>query len=239
MMNEALSAYGKESLVSHLTKVVVNRLDEFNSIGVRELRAYVKGTLEGRDIDELRQLASQDYSTVEAFKTKIRELVLAHRRRQFKEWLITEKTFLSTANGVGYHFPKSIPVIKEAVGVKRSLYLYEQAVNGFEDEVVRKIMDEDNVFFWHRNERDREFCINGFIHHYPDFIIRLRSGKTLLVETKGKQFKDTSEAKDRIELGRSWAEKAGSDFRYFMVFQQQPMEGGISVEQLLGYIRSL
>lgn len=43
----------------------------------------------------------------------------------------------------------------------------------------------ENILFWTRNSDKRGFRINGFINHYPDFIIQTKSGKTIVLETKG------------------------------------------------------
>jgi len=42
-----------------------------------------------------------------------------------------------------------------------------------------------NIEFWHRNRERRDFKLNGFVNHYPDFIALKRSGNAILVESKG------------------------------------------------------
>lgn len=60
-------------------------------------------------------------------------------------------------------------------------------MDGFEYRVISQIANLDNVKYWHRNlERGKGFYINGFINHYPDFIIKMKSGKILLIEVKGR-----------------------------------------------------
>ena len=41
------------------------------------------------------------------------------------------------------------------------------------------------IRWWHRNIARTGFAINGFINHYPDFIVRTRSGKIGIIEAKG------------------------------------------------------
>lgn len=41
------------------------------------------------------------------------------------------------------------------------------------------------VAFWTRNLERNGFRINGFINDCPDFIIQSKSGKTIVLETKG------------------------------------------------------
>lgn len=90
----------------------------------------------------------------------------------------------------------------------------------------------DNVLFWHRNPSRMGFCINGYMNHYPDFIVRLNSGITVLLETKGDD-RDNSDSRAKVELGRIWANKAGEQYRYFMVFDKQEMKGAVTIKKLL------
>lgn len=61
----------------------------------------------------------------------------------------------------------------------------------------------NNIAFWHRNIERKGFKIKGFVNHYPDFIIYTKSGKTILLETKG----DHLDAEQKIRLGNLWRAK--------------------------------
>lgn len=125
------------------------------------------------------------------------------------------------------------------IGIAKGLYKEEEKVNDFESKVISAISNEDNVYFWHRNqERGKGFFINGFINHYPDFIVKLKSGQTLLIETKGDD-RDNSDSARKLELGTAWANKAGSQYRYYMVFDKKAMDGAITIKDLLGKIEQL
>ena len=58
-------------------------------------------------------------------------------------------------------------------------------MNGYEERVINEIGNMTNIAFWTRNIERKGFRINGFVNHYPDFIIQTKSGKTILLETKG------------------------------------------------------
>ena len=107
------------------------------------------------------------------------------------------------------------------LGLAKGLYTEEE----FEYEVINAVVNLDNVLFWHRNSSRTGFCINGYINHYPNFIVQLNSGITVLLETKGDD-RDNSDSRTKVELGRTWANKAGEQYRFFMVFDKQEMEGG-------------
>lgn len=92
-------------------------------------------------------------------------------------------------------------------------------MNKLEVEFVNNLTSIDNIKWWHRNsvKDDDSFCINGFINHYPDFIIMTMSSKIILAETKG-EFLDNEDTAQKIKLGDKWAQKAGEDYRYYMIF---------------------
>ncbi|RYE02782.1 MAG: hypothetical protein EOP44_06880, partial [Sphingobacteriaceae bacterium] len=81
----------------------------------------------------------------------------------------------------------------------------------------------------------RGFKINGFINHYPDFIIQTKSGKTLILENKG----DHLDAEQKIRLGSLWANKAGNNYRYFMVYERRTVDGAYKLDEFLNLIREI
>ncbi len=112
-------------------------------------------------------------------------------------------------------------------------------MDNLEYRVVAKIAELESVLFWHRNlERGHGYFLNGFINHYPDFIVVLKSGVIALVETKGGD-RVNLDTKQKINLGNKWAHKAGEKYRYFMVFENTEMEGAYTVPQLLRILGEL
>ena len=81
--------------------------------------------------------------------------------------------------------------------------------------------------------------MNGFINHYPDFIVRMKSGFVLLIEAKGDD-RDNSDSKQKLALGKIWEAKAGSDsFGYFMVFDSNPLDGALSFDNFMARVKEL
>ncbi|MBR6310733.1 MAG: type III restriction endonuclease subunit R, partial [Paludibacteraceae bacterium] len=129
---------------------------------------------------------------------------------------------------------------KKAQGLSKGLYLEEDGnINNFEYDMIAAVANLDNVLFWHRNpERGNGFCINGFINHYPDFIIRTKSGITVLLETKGDD-RDNSDSRQKIDLGKHWANKSGDKYRYFMVFDKTRADGAYTKAEFLDILKAL
>lgn len=119
-----------------------------------------------------------------------------------------------------YSFPASISPIDSTAIYDKSLYEAEESGNKFETELIQAITGLPNIRWWHRNIARTGFAINGFINHYPDFIVRTRSGKIVIIETKGDHLAN-EETLAKLHLGRAWQEQAGPGYRYFLVFQDK------------------
>jgi type III restriction enzyme len=103
-------------------------------------------------------------------------------------------------------------------------------MNHFELEVAHDIAALDNVIFWHRNIERRGFCLNGFINHYPDFIVVTRRRNVLLVESKGDD-RNNEDSAQKLRLAQAWEKKAGQSYKYFMVFQTIHVENAFPRNQ--------
>lgn len=105
---------------------------------------------------------------------------------------------------------------------------------------LKLIASLDNVVWWHRNIERHGFCLNGFINHYPDFIVCTASGKIILVETKGDD-RDNSDSRKKLKLGRKWADMAGGQYRYYMVFDENGtgLEGAYKFSDFVDLIKHL
>lgn len=196
---------------------------------------YVRRVIENLASDEIYNLLDNLYLTKETIQEKIENLLGDYREDVFKKWLDVSRIQLKPQ----YTFPKRITFAKDRlVGIDKGLYTEEETVNNFEYKVISAVAENDNVLFWHRNQDKRGFCINGFINHYPDFIVRMKSGNTVLIETKGNHL-NNEDSKRKIYLGRKWADLAGASYHYFMVFDNIDVEGAINIKTLMEYLKDL
>ena len=211
-----------------------------------EIAKYTSYRIEEYSIDENGKIvimppspiAPNEYDTVETFKKKINQLMLAHAEKQFALMLDSGEIACQDS---GYHLPNHIYLTHTCMGIPKTMYAEEEQCDTFEYGVIQKIAELDNVLCWHRNqERGKGFCLNGFSNnHYPDFIVILKSGHVILIETKGRHL-DNSDSRSKIKLGRTWANKAGSKYRYFMVYEgENPPEGSWRLADVLTIIRRI
>ncbi len=66
----------------------------------------------------------------------------------------------------------------------------------------------------------------------------MRSGKTVIIETKGDHL-DNTDSKKKIRLGNLWASECGSQYKYFMVFDHKEVDGALTFNQLIDYLRDM
>lgn len=208
---------------------------KLDNVAEPDIKKYVDRVIDNYDEDGISSLVDNIYNTRDAIQKKIEGLLQNHRRQVFQQWLNVGRIQICA----NYTFLDEITMTKnELVGIGKGLYVAEENVNGFEYNVISAIADNPKVLFWHRNREKKEFGINGFINHYPDFIVRMKSGRTILVETKGDHL-NNDDSKDKIWLGNKWADMAGKDYHYFMVFETKEVEGAITTKQLLQYLNDL
>lgn len=219
-----------EAQKNMLVDVVVANLGKSDLVSQKQIKQYVNDVVKGFSASQIADLYATGNQTIAAFKQKINTLLAIHQKAYFKKLLDIGEIKCSTD---WYVFPESISPMKTLQGITKGLYEEEGDVNDFEYKVINAVSALDSVLFWHRNlERGAGFYINGYINHYPDFIVRMKSGKTILIEAKGDD-RDNSDTRAKIDLGRTWASKAGDQYRYFMVFDKQQMEGAVTLTELV------
>jgi len=134
---------------------------------------------------------------------------------------------------INHHLDVPYRVLEHSYGFDNGVQSDKETNSG--NKIIHEIGNMQNISFWTRNIERRGYRINGFINHYPDFIVRTKSGKTVIVETKG----DHLDAEQKIRLGSLWASKAGNDYRYFMVYDKRSVDGAYKLEDFLGIVKEI
>ena len=184
----------------------------------------------------------RDYAYVKLIKDKIQSLANEYATKEFTNWLTTQKIKLRPS----FSLPATIAPSDNAPAISKSLYVTEGGVNNLEGKVIRGVADLENIAWWHRNlERGKGFVINGFLNHYPDFIVLTESKNIIVLETKGDD-RDNSDSKDKLKLGKIWeaqanqiAHETGYRYHYMMVFEGNPIDGAHTTGDVLKLIEAL
>ena len=226
----------KDSRIKNLSKRILDLIGNMYPIDDKEIEKYVYRILENFKDEQFSDFADNEYSYVRKIKDKITNLSEVFAQEQFRKSLDIDKVFIKPS----YILQPQIAPGETSKDITKSLYEKEGSMNGFEEKVINDVANLSNIAFWTRNT-DRKnvgFYINGFINHYPDFIIQTKSGKTIVLETKGDD-RDNSDSEMKISLGSSWANKAGSNFKYFMVFDKKEVSGAYKLDEFIQLVSQL
>ncbi len=235
-VKESIMAYildpsRKESRIKNLTKRLMDLIGNMYPIPDGEIEKYINRILEDFKDEQFSDFANNEYTYKDKIKDKIKSLSDAFAEKKFKDFLDTDKVFIKPS----FTLPSSISPGDISKDITKSLYEKEGKMNGFEERVINEIGNMSNIVFWTRNIERKGFRINGFINHYPDFIISTKSGKTILLETKG----DHLDAEQKIRLGGLWASKAGNNYRYFMVYERRTVDGAYKLDDFMNIIKDI
>lgn len=235
LIQQTYAMYGRELKIEQFAKQIGKSI-RLDAISEPKITNYAKAVLANYNDEELQMLFDNQQNVMAAFSKKIKSLLIHHSEKKFKDFLTTGKITIEPS----YKFAEEIILEKKESSLQRTLYTSEHGdMNPLEKKVAVYISQLPNVVFWHRNlERGKGFCINGFINHYPDFIVLTEKGNIVIVETKGDDRTNT-DSKAKLSLGTKWADKAGSQYHYFMVFENNEIEGSKSITEFINLLKQM
>lgn len=244
-MQEAESEYFKEmfknqtpeSRIKNCKYQIKQILEKSDFVAGSELTAYIDRVVENMNGDELTALEKNVHGFATKIKDKINKLLDVHRRERFKHLLETGKIECLPS----FKLKSEINPGETFSLLSKSLYVAEQTMNPFERRVVEKVSPMPNIKWWHRNIERHEFCINGFINHYPDFIVMTNSGFIVMIEAKGEHLTSNDDSREKAELGKIWQAQAGGKFRYYMVSEDEIASNpdAIGLDKFLSIVKEL
>lgn len=227
-ITEYILAKPKENQITDITFQLMKIVGNMYPIPDQEIKIYIARILSAMNGEQLRDILVRQYSYIDKIKQKIRQLSDSHAEKEFTD-LLKSKHIITKPT---WKLSKEIVPGNLCSSIGNSLYEREGSMNGFEELVAMEIGTSNNIEFWHRNlERGKGFFINGFkSNHYPDFIMRTKSGKTIVLETKGDHL-DGSDSEAKCRLGNEWERQAGQNFAYFMVFDKKEIAGAYNLDK--------
>ena len=227
------SAKDKESKSKRIAEAVSHAMGNMDPLKEQDIQDYVKRILDGLSEEQLSSFLLHLHEFTDQIKKYIHKLEDEYKFVSFMKNIDTNKIFTRET----YAFPATRAYGEAGRSLPKSLYTKEEKVNNFESEVIEAVANLDNIKFWTRNPSRTGFCINGFINHYPDFIIVTQKGTVIILETKGDQL----DAKDKIKLGSEWSRLAGSQkYKYFLVYgNRDDVDGAYTKDKFLELIKHL
>jgi type III restriction enzyme len=161
----------------------------------------------------------------EAIQNKIAEYYLTAKKDGYQLLLgvhrVSERKGKFIA-GQDFRFSASYPVNTPYAGnIRFSKHFYEQIgdMNDEEAQCALNIDSNPNVQYWVRNLERQEahsfWLQTSTDKFYPDFVVKLKNGKILVVEYKGSDRYDTPDSEEKRWLGAFW--EAASDGKCLFV----------------------
>ena len=231
IMDYIRQAESFEDKMRRCSGIVAETMGKMIPLTQKDIQSYVTRIFEDFSEEKLEDFMRhlQEYTVI--IKNKILALEDEHKEKEFRHLLNTDEIFLKPT----YTIPNKIPLKSPSPSITKMLHTKEDDMNDFEREVINDVANLDSVEWWTRNVEKRGFYINGFINHYPDFIIKTKKGKIVVLETKG----DHLDAEKKIELGNLWASKAGNDYRYYLVYKDRVVDGSYIKSEFIDIMKNL
>ena len=226
-----------EKKIQSCTNMLCAQINRNNRYAAAEINDYVRRIVAGMTADELAAMETAIPTYAAKIQEKIKGLEEAYREDQFLRWLDTGKIVCRES----YTLRPVITPADTTDAIPKSLYEAEKNdMNNGEHELIDAVVALGNVKWWHRIIERSDFRLNGYINHYPDFMVMTNSGKLVLIEYKGDD-RDNSDSERKLKLGRKWQAQCGQNYRYFMVFKNREfgIDGAYTMDQFVEIMKEL
>ena len=236
-MMEHFNAMPLERQIRYCAARIATRINERREFpAYKEIRNFVERAMAHFDRDRLFDAMKNIEAYARRIDSKIDEVLTEYATKNFFAQADSRRIFAKP----NYALPETITPPIYTRNMAKALYTAEaNDMNGLEYKIITRVLSLENIRWWHRNRAKKEFFINGFINHYPDFLIMTESGVLLIVEVKGDD-RDNSDSRQKLNLGKLWESKANSErYAYFMVFDKKPLEGALTLDEFMTRVKML
>lgn len=241
-IRERLAQVPPEEKIQHCVNLICAHINRSDRLTEKDIKDYVWRIVNGMTEDELAAMETSIPSYARKIEEKIKDLETAHREKVFARWMDSGRI----ACAPQYKLPAVITPPYTIDSIPKSLYEAEKNdMNDDERDLIDHVVSLDNVKWWHRIIERKGFQLNGFITHYPDFMVMTTSGRLVLIEFKGDD-RDNSDSARKLTLGRKWQEAANQEagssrYRYFMVFKNRDfgIDGAYTMDDFMQIMREL
>ena len=210
----------RDSLVSILLNATTSRFR--STFGDDQVKGYIRRIVDEMDLPTVEACFDSVASVSKTIQEAVKRLANRHCEDRF-EIMLTSGAIICEAS---YELPDAFRLSQPMTSYAQTLYEAEEGdLDGIELKMADLLSNSERILWWHRivERREGEFCINGFINHYPDFIAQTRDGIVMVIETKGGHLIGEDSAA-KLRLGTRWADMAGRGFKYVMVFDSQKLD---------------
>ena len=220
--------FSKDDLLNWLDKHVLRK--EYSQEDKRKYFEKIIDSLLKTKKYNISELSINCYKLKNVIESNIDELEIKVSKTNFSK---LEKIF--SLDSVFMEVPDEIEIDNTSDDLFTK-HLYERTgkLNSEELDLAQKIDQLGNIEWWYRNTEKKDFYIQGWQRDkfYPDFILKTKSGKYLVVEYKGANLLTNEDTQYKNEIGLKWASLAGKNYEFHLAH-----EGNI--EEIITRIKSL
>lgn len=206
--------FNKDDLLGWLDRKL--RLAEYVQLDKRKYLKRVINHMMKKEQIPLHELSNNRHDLLDTIRAHIRQLESGLAKQKFLRLKETKK--LTTGKT---YSPGQVMEISSVSEERFELHLFERAgaMNGEESKLAHQIDILPNIKWWYRNIEKRDFFIQGWGRQrfYPDFILKTKSGTIVVVEYKGEHLLTGEDTKYKEDVGKEWAELAGSGHKFYLV----------------------
>jgi type III restriction enzyme len=117
-------------------------------------------------------------------------------------------------------FSEVITPADTTAAIPKSLYeAKKNDMNNRKNELLDAMVALSNVKWWHKIIERKGFRLNGYIYHYPNFMVIATSKRIVIIEYKGDD-RDNSDSERKLKLGHKRQAQSGQNYRYFLAFAE-------------------
>lgn len=194
--------FSEEELLGWLKRNVRHTAVTSEEMGNYLVKA-LKHALKDHTLDEL---SINRFRLKERLQEVVLETIQGYTKKQFEDQLKKKKLETKSAS----FSPPKTTLLSRITDEKFSKHLFERAghLNGEEIDFAFRIDALENVQWWFRNREKEDFYLQGWKagKFYPDYIIKTKSGKCVVVEYKGADRLSNEDTGYKQALGRIWEE---------------------------------
>lgn len=234
LLLEYIDTLSPEKQLRVVADILRKEIWKWDAIGDEELTKYITRILQNSPESTIEYIKHSPYNAGAQIRNKLELLMDDYREKKF-DTMISRDAIVATES---WKFKDQAILPSTSLPLSKSLYEKEGAMNWYEQSFIESISHLPNIDFWHRNESRTGFVINGWVNHYPDFLLYTLSGKIIALETKWGD-RDNSNSRSKLKLGKSWENLSHGKCKYFMVFQSNPIEGAHTMENIISILKDL
>lgn len=234
LLLEYIDTLSPEKQLRVVADILRKEIWKWDAISDEELTEYITRVLARSPESTIEYIKHSPYNAGAQIREKLQILMDAYREKKFDDMVSRDLIIISDT----WKFREQIILPSTSLPLEKSLYEKEGSMNGYEQSFIESVSHLSNILFWHRNESRSGFVINGWINHYPDFLLYTTSGKIIALETKWGD-RDNSDSRAKLKLWKIWESLSHGRCKYFMIFQAHPIEGAHTVESIISILRDL